>query len=147
MHFSGDDHVVRDGFLESGQHSTYWSLPRSSDYFDAISHDVDSVVVLGNADMTWVAPPYDFECRLDIVHAQLLPDKKVTRRKPSARSRYCGTHLCYVFLFAAHSFYRNEIGNWRTFGTLVDRIQDRWMPQGEPLHKSSTTYRSARKTP
>lgn len=73
---SPDDCVVIDENFTS-EDITYWSVPKSTGYFDTVNYDVDSVVLVGDADLSWLSPPFDFECRLDIQHAVLLDDKKV----------------------------------------------------------------------
>lgn len=55
----------------------YWAVPSSERYFDRVDYDVDSIAIVGNADLSWLSPPWEFECRLDVVGATLLEDKKV----------------------------------------------------------------------
>lgn len=73
MDFSDNDVNFTD------KDTTYWEKPKSLDFFDSVRYDVDSIAIVGNANMSWLSPPYDFECRLDMEHAVLLDDKKVWR--------------------------------------------------------------------
>lgn len=60
-----------------GTDPLYWAVPSSENYFSRLDYDVDSIAIVGNADLSWLSPPWEFECRLDVVNATLLEDKKV----------------------------------------------------------------------
>lgn len=55
----------------------YWIHPKFTNFFDKLQYDMDSVLIIGDPDMSWLAPRLDFECRLDITHATFLKDGKV----------------------------------------------------------------------
>ena len=70
-----DDCVIVGEF--SSTDDIHWICPRSETFFSRVDFDVDSVVIVGSSDLTWLCPPWEFECRLDVVHATLAEDKKV----------------------------------------------------------------------
>lgn len=61
--------------------NNYWVKPQNLSYFDSINYDVDSINILGNCDLSWIAPPVAFECRLNIEYARFVDDFKVNLNK------------------------------------------------------------------
>lgn len=63
--------------LAEAELQDYWVNPKDSSFFDSLQFDIDSIVVVGNCDMSWLNPPWELECRLDVEYASYLTDKKV----------------------------------------------------------------------
>lgn len=65
-----------------GQNSfTNWVQPKSLAFFDAVNYDVDSITVVGDCDLTWLSPPREFQCRLNIARATYVNDNEVKKKK------------------------------------------------------------------
>lgn len=63
--------------LDDAELTDYWVNPKHSSFFDSLRFDIDSIVVVGNCNLSWFNPPWEFECRLDVQYASYLTDKKV----------------------------------------------------------------------
>lgn len=85
-----DDCII----INDNDPQNFWTHPESEGLFDSVNFDVDSVLIVGDADMSWLSPPSEFECRLDLVHATLLKDKKVMYIYPNEKN----FRLCWKIL-------------------------------------------------
>lgn len=75
---SADDCIFIEPDQQASVPQTFWVNPKDTSFFDGLQYDIDSIVLVGNCDLTWLNPPWEFECRLDVEYASFLQDKKVS---------------------------------------------------------------------
>lgn len=73
-----DCEIIFEDLGNQNDSSCRWVAPTSESYFDRVDYDIDSIVIVGKPDLTWIYPPWEFECRLDLTYATFFEDKKVS---------------------------------------------------------------------